>query len=147
MRQLEADQLAEESRLSGSEKATNGDHSNGDANGNGHGNTSSEPTTPPGQEESNGATATATKEAVAPIGQGREMANGAKSMPASRRASGYGTFGMEKLSLSVMDEGTGRNKWEEEEVDDQGAHSESWCKLANSIQLTQGRLCQVRRRR
>lgn len=135
MRQLEADQLAEESRLSGSEKATtNGDHPNGNSNGNGsgnsngngNGNTTSAPTTPPGQEDSNGATTNA-KEAVAPIGQGREVANGAKSMPASRRASGYGTFGMEKLSLSVMDEGTGRNKWEEEEVDDQGAHSESCC--------------------
>lgn len=118
MRQLEADQLAEETRLAGSGKGTNGDHV---ANGN----TNSEPTTPPGHENGNG-DSTAPKEAVAPIGQGREMANGAKSMPASRRASGYGTFGMEKLSLSVMDEGTGRQgKWEEEEVDDQGAHSMS----------------------
>jgi hypothetical protein len=61
---------------------------------------------------------------VGAIGQGRELGNGAKSMPASRRASGYGTFGMEKLSLSVMDEGTGRVKWDEEEVDDQ-VHSKS----------------------
>lgn len=113
MRQLEADQLAEETLLAGSGKgAANGDHAAG-ANG-----TNSAPTTPPGHEDG------AAKEAVAPIGQGREMANGAKSMPASRRASGYGTFGMEKLSLSVMDEGTGRPAhWEEEEVDDQGAHN------------------------
>lgn len=124
MRQLEADQLAEETMLAGSGKGAangNGDHAAG-ANGA----TNSAPTTPPGHENGNGpSTDGAAKEAVAPIGQGRELANGAKSMPASRRASGYGTFGMEKLSLSVMDEGTGRpGQWEEEEVDDQGAHSE-----------------------
>lgn len=115
MKQLEADQLAEESRLGN----TNGEHHAAGVNGN----TSSAPTTPPGH-EGEGQTNGSTKEAVAPIGQGREMANGAKSMPASRRASGYGTFGLEKLSLSVMDEGTGRTNWDEEEVNDQGAHSE-----------------------
>lgn len=52
--------------------------------------------------------------APAPIGQGRE--NGAKSMPASRRTSGYGgTFGMEKLSLSVLE--PGRKEWAD--VDDE----------------------------
>lgn len=114
MRQLEADQLAEVSRLSGKPA---------DANGNGNGDADSAPASPSAQEndlEVNGGT----NGSAGAIGQGREAANGAKSMPASRRASGYGTFGMEKLSLSVMDEGTGRNKWEEEEVDDQVAHSE-----------------------
>ena len=110
MRQLEADQQAEVTRLSGKgqdTKATNGD-------------TNSAPASPSQEDgqEVNGANGSA-----GAIGSGREGANGAKSMPASRRASGYGTFGMEKLSLSVMDEGTGRNKWEEE-VDDQVAHSE-----------------------
>lgn len=79
---------------------------------------------------------------VGAIGQGRDLGNGAKSMPASRRASGYGTFGMEKLSLSVMDEGTGRTKWDEEEVDDQ-VHSEykntRWMALVDWIRLGQVR--------
>jgi hypothetical protein len=61
---------------------------------------------------------------VAPIGQGRDM-NGAKSMPASRRTSGYGpTFGMEKLSLSVLE--PGGKKWnDEDDVDAEGAQSAS----------------------
>lgn len=117
MRLLEEKQKAEESLLTGEETAS-------PANGDG----ASIPTTPlDGQDDksvtepnANGAGAHGSAGA---IGQGRELANGAKSMPASRRASGYGTFGMEKLSLSVMDEGTGRVKWDEEDVDDQGAHS------------------------
>ena len=114
MRQLEADQQAEVSRLSGKGQA------DGKA-ANANGDNSSDPSTPALEEdlEVNGSG----NGSAGAIGQGREAANGAKSMPASRRASGYGTFGMEKLSLSVMDEGTGRNKWDEE-VDDQVAHSE-----------------------
>ncbi|KAL1407712.1 hypothetical protein Q8F55_007145 [Vanrija albida] len=56
--------------------------------------------------------------APAPIGQGREV-NGAKSMPSSRRTSGYGgaTFGMEKLSLSVLE--PGKKDWADD--DDVGA--------------------------
>jgi hypothetical protein len=46
-------------------------------------------------------------------------------MPGSRRTSGYGTFGFEKLSLSVMEPGSGRKEWkEEDEVDAEGAQSE-----------------------
>ena len=52
------------------------------------------------------------------------MANGAKSMPTSRRASGFGpTFGMEKLSLSVMESAQGKG-WDDDEVDTEGAQSE-----------------------
>jgi hypothetical protein len=115
MRQLEADQQAEVSRLSG-KQPTDTAATNGDAN--------SAPASPSGKEDHVEVNGGANGSAGA-IGQGRELANGAKSMPASRRASGYGTFGMEKLSLSVMDEGTGRTKWEEDEVDEQGAHSRS----------------------
>jgi len=115
MRQLEADQQAEVSRLSGKGQDTKAGAANGDSN--------SAPPTPDLEDDAevngNG------NGSAGAIGSGREAANGAKSMPASRRASGYGTFGMEKLSLSVMDEGTGRNKWDEE-VDDQVAHSESF---------------------
>jgi hypothetical protein len=114
MRQLEADQQAEVTRLSGKGQETKAGATNGDIN--------SAPSATPSLEddvpEVNG------NGNAGAIGQGREAANGAKSMPASRRTSGYGTFGMEKLSLSVMDEGTGRNKWDEE-VDDQVAHSKS----------------------
>ena len=113
MRQLEEDHLAEERRLL-----------NGDA--------ASAPTTPIGRVNF-GSTVSVPdiqrteREPPAPIGHGRETANGAKSMPASRRTSGYGgTFGLEKLSLSAM-EPAGVKSWkdEEDEVDNEGAQSES----------------------
>ena len=105
MRQLEADHLAEEAQIADADSPTGA-----------NGNTTSAPTTPPGRP--NGTT-----EKPAPIGQGREMANGAKSMPNSRRASGYGgTFGLEKLSLSVVEP----KSWaDEEDVDAAGAQSAS----------------------
>ncbi len=113
MRQLEAEHLAEERQLLNDEAA-------------------SAPTTPPGR-VTMGSTPSvpemqqSEREQPAPIGQGRETANGAKSMPASRRTSGYGAgaFGMEKLSLSVME--PERREWtaEEEDVDAEGAQSMS----------------------
>lgn len=115
MRQLEADHLAEEAQIAKSDSPT-------PANGN----TTSAPTTPPG-----GANGHALpNEKPAPIGQGREMANGAKSMPTSRRTSGYGgTFGMEKLSLSVMEPSAGKSWTDDEDVDAEGAQSESRCSV------------------
>ena len=110
MRQLEADHLAEERQLLNNEAA-------------------SAPTTPPGRSVL-GSTMSVPemlrveREQVAPIGQGREMANGAKSMPASRRTSGHGgSFAFEKLSVSVLS--PGRREWtaEEEDVDAEGAQS------------------------
>ena len=117
MRQLEADHLAEEAQLA---KSASPDPTAAN----------SAPTTPPGGSGPRSANSD-TREKPAPIGQGRELANGAKSMPASRRTSGYGssTFGMEKLSLSVMDTGSGK-QWnggaadgDEEDVDAEGAQS------------------------
>ena len=98
-----------------------------------NGNTTSAPTTPPGR-PAHGSAAGAgggpvapktTSDKPAPIGQGREMANGAKSMPASRRASGFGpTFGLEKLSLSVMEpSGAGKTWTDDDDVDTEGAAS------------------------
>jgi len=117
MRQLEADHLAEEANLA----TTNGGSNDSATSPNLNGNTTSAPTTPPGR--ANGALPGQDK--PAPIGQGRELANGAKSMPASRRTSGYGgTFGLEKLSLSVMDS-KGKTWTDEEDVDAEGAQSES----------------------
>jgi hypothetical protein len=115
MRQLEADHMAEEAQIAKTTSPANGT-------------TTSAPTTPTGvngngQLPAAGAPAAADK--PAPIGQGRELANGAKSMPASRRASGYGgTFGLEKLSLSVMEPGSGKTWTEDEDVDAEGAQSE-----------------------
>jgi hypothetical protein len=104
---------------------------NGNGNGNGNGETTSAPTSPAGRlsfilpDDS----VPGPKEQLAPIGQGRELANGAKSMPASRRTSGYGTFGMEKLSLSVMESGErrGGQKWggADEDEGDADAQGES----------------------
>jgi hypothetical protein len=113
MRQLEADQLAEETTLNTSppSKATNSSSGNG---------TTSAPSTPPG--------------ADVEIPQSKQAggAAGAKSMPTSRRASGYGgsAFGMEKLSLSVMEPNVradGERSWlepDEDDVDAEGAQSE-----------------------
>ena len=117
MRQLEADHLAEEANLA----TTNAANGANDSSPNLNGNTSSAPTTPPGR--ANGAIPGG-QDKPAPIGQGRELANGAKSMPASRRTSGYGgSFGLEKLSLSVMDT-KGKTWTDEEDVDAEGAQSE-----------------------
>lgn len=109
MKQLEANHLAEERQLLNNEAA-------------------SAPTTPTGRVAMSSTTSVpdmikTERDHPAPIGQGRETANGAKSMPGSRRTSGYGTFGMEKLSLSMMS--TGRREWtaEEEDVDAEGAQS------------------------
>lgn len=102
MARLDADQRADAMLLNGNEAA-------------------SAPTSPAGRSAK--AVAADRAPAPAPIGQGRE--NGAKSMPTSRRTSGYGgnTFGMEKLSLSVLE--PGGKKWEDEdEVDAEGAQSE-----------------------
>jgi hypothetical protein len=97
------------------------------ANAPGTGEAASAPTTPPGHADADAdasqVPAGVVPEEPAPIGAGRE--NGAKSMPGSRRTSGYGTFGFEKLSLSVMEPGSGRKEWkEEDEVDAEGAQSE-----------------------
>ncbi|ODN84336.1 hypothetical protein L202_00308 [Cryptococcus amylolentus CBS 6039] len=117
MRELEANQLAEERQL----LSTN-------TPGHSAGEIASAPTTPPG---ALGAAAhDSTKEAPAPIGPPtgntqREGLNGAKSMPGSRRTSTYGnTFGMEKLSLSGMADGP-RREWrqEDDDVDAEGAQS------------------------
>ncbi len=112
MKQLEANHLAEERQLLTNEPA-------------------SAPTTPTGRNAKGSTTSVpemqrTEREQPAPIGHGRDGANGAKSMPGSRRTSAYGTFGMEKLSLSVMD--SGRRGWmtEEEEVDSEGAQSGSF---------------------
>ncbi|KAK6905551.1 pumilio-family RNA binding protein [Kwoniella mangroviensis CBS 10435] len=114
MQELEASQLAEERQL------LNGNTPAGEA--------ASAPTTPPGRLP-HGTTASVSdnKEAPAPIGppgREREGLNGAKSMPGSRRTSTYGgTFGMEKLSLSVMAD-AGRRDWtEDDDVDAEGAQS------------------------
>jgi hypothetical protein len=122
MRQLEADHLAEEANLATTNAANGTNGVNGSAaSPNLNGNTSSAPTTPPGG-RANGALPGQDK--PAPIGQGRELANGAKSMPASRRTSGHaGTFGLEKLSLSVMDT-KGKTWTDDEDVDAEGAQSE-----------------------
>ena len=123
MRQLEADHLAEEKHLAVSGASPN------PANGN----ISSAPTTPPGHAFNNGPTS-AMVERPAPIGQGREMANGAKSMPTSRRASGYGgTFGLEKLSLSIMEPGTKQSWADDEDVDAEGAQSRSGQEFQKSV--------------
>jgi len=125
MRQLEADHLAEEADLATTNSA-NGSATSPNLNGN----TTSAPTTPPGR--ANGA---AGQDKPAPIGQGRELANGAKSMPASRRTSGYGgSFGLEKLSLSVMDS-KGKTWTDEEDVDAEGAQSESFIHRQNGRRL------------
>lgn len=104
MARLDADERADAMLLNGTEAA-------------------SAPTSPLGRLPKGGAADRAPGAgAPAPIGQGRE--NGAKSMPASRRTSGYGgsTFGMEKLSLSVLE--PGGNKWEDDDdVDAEGAQS------------------------
>ncbi|WWC66536.1 uncharacterized protein I206_100439 [Kwoniella pini CBS 10737] len=112
MQELEASQLAEERQLLNSNTPP--------------GEAASAPTTPPGRLP-HGTTASVpeSKEAPAPIGPpGREGLNGAKSMPGSRRTSTYGgTFGMEKLSLSVMAD-AGRRDWtEDDDVDAEGAQS------------------------
>lgn len=131
MRKLEADQQAELAEDHQQQHHADGHGPNGNATSNGDGETTSAPTTPPGPgRHALGSTTSVpevsvTKETPAPIGQGRELANGAKSMPASRRTSGYGTFGMEKLSLSVMEGGERKGtRWEDEEVDAEGAQSE-----------------------
>lgn len=106
---------------------------NGPQHANGHSDNSNEPmsapTTPPGRAPASVAAASVpdSKIKVAPIGQGRETANGAKSMPGSRRTSRYdGAFGMEKLSLSAMDgPGKGWSNNDDEEVDAEGAQSAS----------------------
>jgi len=102
MRQLEAQQLAEEKQLL-----------SGDA--------TSAPTT---SVPSSGSPVVEKK--LEPIGPPREVNGvGAKSMPASRRTSGHaGTFGMEKLSLSVMSQ---KERKEDEDVDAEGAQSTFIC--------------------
>ncbi|EIW72686.1 hypothetical protein TREMEDRAFT_72846 [Tremella mesenterica DSM 1558] len=116
MRQMEAHHAAEESQL-----AT--DSPPGEA--------ASAPTTPPGGGHSRvtfGSTVSVpdiakVKEAQAPIGTGRDL-NGVRSVPASRRTSGYGgaSFGFEKLSLSVME--SSKKDWaEDEDVDAEGAQN------------------------
>ena len=111
MRLLEAEHLAEERQLLINEAA-------------------SAPSTPIGRNML-GSTASVPdmqrveREHPAPIGQGRETANGIKSMPGSRRPSGHGqTFGFEKLS--VMNPGMKERSKDEEEVDAEGAQSELW---------------------
>lgn len=111
MRLLEAEHLAEERQMLNIEAA-------------------SAPTTPPGRLGKSSTTSVpeiqqVEREMVAPIGQGRETANGVKSMPGSRRTSGYGSFGFEKLSLSAMGPGRRGLTAEEEDVDAEGAQSES----------------------
>lgn len=98
MKQLEAQQLAEEKQLISGEAT-------------------SAPTTPgPGE------TSPVVEKRLEPIGPPRET-NGAKSMPGSRRTSGInGTFGMEKLSLSTMSH---KERKEDEDVDAEGAQSRS----------------------
>jgi hypothetical protein len=99
MAELEAEQRAEDLLLNG---------------GNGVAEPASAPTSPLGRLPNSAADRAPGAGAPAPIGQGRE--NGAKSMPASRRTSGYGgTFGMDKLSLSVLEHG--RKDWADQ-VDD-----------------------------
>ncbi|OCF41394.1 pumilio-family RNA binding protein [Kwoniella heveanensis CBS 569] len=118
MRELEADQLAEERQLLNGVTPPSG----------GPGEAASAPTTPPGRLPV-GNTASVPditrgdKEAPAPIGPPTGL-NGAKSMPGSRRTSTYGnTFGMEKLSLSVMAD-PGRRDWaDDDDVDAEGAQS------------------------
>ncbi|WVQ85355.1 hypothetical protein IAT38_007520 [Cryptococcus sp. DSM 104549] len=111
MRELEANQLAEERQILS-----------------GAGEIASAPTTPSGRDQAPASVPETLKEAPAPIGPpgtGREGLNGAKSMPGSRRTSTYGgTFGMEKLSLSVMADAPGRT-WgqEDDDVDAEGAQS------------------------
>ena len=111
MRQLEAEQLAEERQiLSASTSPVNGAEA------------ASAPTTPPGADRpvlspdghvngnGNGHVGLGVSDETAPIGP----PNGAKSMPGSRRASGYGgSFGFEKLSLSVMESGGKSKEWED----------------------------------
>ncbi|WWC86079.1 uncharacterized protein L201_000950 [Kwoniella dendrophila CBS 6074] len=112
MQELEASQLAEERQL------LNGNTPSGEA--------ASAPTTPPGRlPHATTASVPDTKGAPAPIGPpGREGLNGAKSMPGSRRTSTYGgTFGMEKLSLSVMADPSRRDWAEDDDVDAEGAQS------------------------
>ena len=92
----------------------------------------SAPTTPPGRLAKKSTSSVpemqhGQREQPAPIGQGRESANGAKSMPGSRRTSGDGTFGMEKLSLRAIDQGKKGWPKEEEEVDAEGAQSRHSC--------------------
>jgi hypothetical protein len=119
MRQLEADQLAEETQLHHNDQVPGSSTSNNNTNTSSGNGTTSAPSTPP----------SAPGVIEKPVGsQGQP---GAKSMPTSRRASGYGgaTFGMEKLSLSVMEPagGQGRGGWtrDEEDVDAEGAQSGS----------------------
>ncbi|WWD18014.1 hypothetical protein CI109_102461 [Kwoniella shandongensis] len=114
MRELEANQLAEERQLLNGAAPITAEPV-------------SAPTTPPGRLPPNSAaTGPDTASAPAPIGPpGREGVNGAKSMPGSRRTSTYGgTFGMEKLSLSVMTDSNARREWnEDDDVDAEGAQS------------------------
>ena len=116
MRQLEAEQLAEERQLlSASNSPVNGAEA------------ASAPTTPPGAARAtispvgngaangngNGANGNGSNE-TAPIGPPNGNGAGAKSMPGSRRASGYGgSFGFENLSLSVMETGGKAKEWED----------------------------------
>lgn len=119
MRQLEADHAAEESQILNGNSSPPGE-------------AASAPTTPPGGVRVAFGSTTSVpdmmkgfKEAPAPIGSGRD-ANGAKSMPASRRASGYGggSFGFEKLSLSVVEPAGNKKEWnEEDDVDAEGAQN------------------------
>jgi hypothetical protein len=107
MRVLEAEQLAEERSLLNGEAAT-------------------VPSSPLRNTHVS-AIAAEVKEKPAPIGPpAREGAGiGAKSMPASRRTSGSaGTFGLEKLSLSVMAGNGKKVEWNDEDVDAEGAQSE-----------------------
>lgn len=113
MRLLEAEQLAEEHQLLSGEAA-------------------SAPTTPPGRSPAQtpvdaaaAGAASVAGSSVKPEPIGPPQPNGAKSMPASRRTSGSaGTFGLEKLSLSVMGAKPKGKDWaEDEDVDAEGAQS------------------------